>query len=77
MDYTFTEEEINYVLELLGNEPAKKSIGLINNIHAQYHNNKQELQQKQMSEQEEQSNMKEINESLTRKVEELEKQLSD
>lgn len=39
MNYIFSDEEINYILSLLAEEPAKNSMNLIINIHEQYNKN--------------------------------------
>lgn len=42
MEYVFTDEEMNYILELLVERPYRESARLIENIQSQYDAQKQE-----------------------------------
>lgn len=48
MNYTFNDNEMNYILDLLADRPYKESAPLIANIQDQYNTNVQIAQEKQM-----------------------------
>lgn len=46
MNYFFTEDEINYILGVLGTRPINEALPLVNNIHDQYNaQNSEEAQE--------------------------------
>ena len=50
--FKFNEEETNLILEALGDLPAKRSMGLINNIHTQAAESVKTKQREELAKQE-------------------------